>query len=127
MRRILNLNQPGMLFVKLIGLFMIIIPSASYAFLLAFRLTGTIRTILFSGIKISFGFGGLIFLVFLILIVLEQIQDHYFDVQFQRQRDQKILLSNGNYECQYCGNQKVKKNDKICSACGKEFAEARRN
>jgi len=126
MRRILNLNQPGMLFVKLIGLFMVMIPAVVYAIMLVFRLSGIARAFLLRAIKISFVVGGLIFVVFLVLIIVEQIQDHIVDMNYQKQRDQKILLSNGKYECQYCGNQKVKKNDKICSVCGKEFAEASR-
>jgi hypothetical protein len=122
MRRFLNLNQPGILFLKLIGLFTVMIPAVLYVFLLAFRVAESIRSLLFGVIKVSFVVGALICVVFLVLIIVEQVQDHYFDVQYQKQRDQKIFLGQGDYECQYCGNQKVRENDRICSVCGREFA-----
>lgn len=80
------------------------------------------RTLLLSMIKISFLVGAFVFTVFLVLIVVEQVQDHYFNAQYQKQRSQKIRLANGYYECQYCGNQRVRENDKTCEVCGKEFA-----
>lgn len=122
MRRILNLNQLGTQFLKLIGLFMVMIPAVLYVVLLAFHVTESTRSLLFGVIKVSFGVGVLICVVFLVLIIVEQVQDHYFDGQYQKQRDQKIFLGRGKYECQYCGNQKVRENDRICSVCGREFA-----
>jgi hypothetical protein len=125
MRRLLNLNQPSVVFVKLIGFFLALIPAVLYGILLLWSETGIIRTLLLSIIKVSFVVGAFVFIVFLALIVLEQIQDHFFDIQYQKQRCQKVLLANGYYECQYCGNQRVREHDKTCDVCGKEFALVR--
>lgn len=122
MRRFLNLNQPGAMFLKLIGFFVVLLPAALYGIVLLWSGTGIITTLLLSMIKVSFVVGAFVFTVFLMLIVVEQIQDHYYDVQYQKQRSRKLLLANGYYECQYCGNQKVRENDESCNVCGKEFA-----
>ena len=111
-----------MAFVKIIGFFMLLIPAIFYGIIVVWSETGIIRTLLWGMIKVSFAVGTFIFMVFLVLIVLEQVQDHYFDAQYQKQRSQKVLLANGSYECQFCGNQRVRENDKTCDVCGKEFA-----
>ena len=126
MRRCLDLNQPGVVFVKVIGLLMVIIPAVLYGIRLLWGEAENVRILLLSMMKVSFAAGGLVFAVFLALIVAEQIQDHDFHVQYQKQRDQKVLVANGYYECQYCGNQKVRANDAACNVCGKEFAPAGR-
>ncbi len=122
MRRLLDLNQPGVVFVKVVGLLMVIIPAVLYGIRLLWGETENARILLLSMIKVSFAAGGLVFAVFLALIVAEQIQDHDFHAQYQKQRNQKVLLANGYYECQYCGNRKVRANDAACNVCGKEFA-----
>ena len=121
MRRFLNLNQPGIIFVKVIGFFIGLIPAILYGIALLGSETGISRALLFSMIKVSFFAGGFIFIVFLGLIVIEQIQDHFFDAQYQKQRNHKVFLANGYYECQYCGNRRVREKDQVCSVCGKEF------
>jgi uncharacterized paraquat-inducible protein A len=121
MRRLLNLNQPILVFVEVIGIFMVLIPAVLYGVMLLWNETGSARTLVLSIIKISFLLGAFLLIVFLALILAEQVQDHYYDVKYQEQRSQKVLLSNGYYECQYCGNQRVKENDKTCDVCGKEF------
>jgi len=120
MRRILNLNQPGTVFLKGIGLFIVVIPAVLYCTL--FLLSGAEIAIVLRGmIRISFAIGASLFVILLALIIVEQIQDYHIDVQYQNNRDRKLPLANGNYECQYCGNQKVKENDKTCRVCGKEL------
>jgi hypothetical protein len=121
MRRFLNLNQPGTILVKVIGFFVVLLPAVLYGIALIWSETGILRTLLLSLISVSFVVGTIVFVVFLVLIVVEQIQDHYFDAQYQKQRSQKVFLANGYYECQYCGNQKVRENDQTCSVCGKEL------
>lgn len=121
MRRILNLNQPGIIFVRVIGLFVIAIPTVLYVFLHLLRGAEVIRAFLRSAIKISFGIGVLTSILFLILIVAEQLQDYYLDVLYRKNQYRKMPLANGNYECQYCGNQRVRESDKICQVCGREL------
>jgi hypothetical protein len=120
MRRILNLNQPGIVFVKMIGLFIVVIPVLFYCILLLLN-DMEITGILLGVIRVSFAIGILAFVVLLVLIAVEQIQDHYIDVQYQKNRGRRLPLVNGNFECQYCGNQNVKENDKNCPICGKEL------
>jgi hypothetical protein len=120
MRRFINLNQPGIMFVKVIGLFLVLIPVVLYGILLASR-TGSVGALLLILIHGSFGIGAMVFAVFLALILAEQVQDHFLDIQYQKQRGQKIVLATGQYECQYCGNRRVQANDKTCAVCGKAF------
>jgi uncharacterized paraquat-inducible protein A len=126
MRRLLNLNQPSTMFLKVIVFFVVLLPAILYSIVLVWNETGTITTLLLSMINVSMGVGACVFIIFLILIVIEQIQDHYYDVRYQKQRSQKVVLANGHYECQYCGNQKVQENDKSCNVCGREFAVERK-
>ena len=120
MRRILNLNQPGIILIKFIGLFIAVIPAVLYGILLLLNDTKAVN-ILFGAIRVSFAVGILVLVVLLVLIIVEQIQDHYIDTHYQKNRARKLPLTNGNYECQYCGNQKVKENDKTCQVCGREL------
>jgi len=121
MRRLLNLNQPSTMFLKVIGFFVVLIPAVLYGIVQVWSGTGSVTTLLLSMIKVSFVVGAFVFIVFLVLIVVEQIQDHYYNIGYQKQRNRKTLLANGYYECQYCGNQKVREHDKSCNICGKEF------
>jgi uncharacterized paraquat-inducible protein A len=125
MRRLLNLNLSSIVFMRVIGFLIVILPALLYGILLLWRRTEIISTILLRMIHVSFVAGAFVLVVFLVLIVVEQVQDHYFDAQYQKQRGQKILLANGYYECQYCGNQRVQENHKTCEVCGKEFTSAR--
>jgi uncharacterized paraquat-inducible protein A len=87
--------------------------------------TGAFGPLLFSLIRISFVAGVVVSIAFLVLIVAEQIQDHAFDARYRKQQDQKVPLANGYYECQYCGNQRVRENDTACNVCGKVLVAAR--
>ncbi len=120
MRRILNLNQPGVVFLKIIGLFMIVIPAVLYGGLLLLNDEEIIHT-LRSLIRISFAIGAFTFVLLFVLIIAEQIQDRRIDIHYQENRDRRLPLADGYYECQYCGNQKIKVHDKTCLVCGKEL------
>lgn len=120
MRRILNLNQPGARLVKIIVLLVGAIPALLYSISL-FLTKESIISFLLTAIKVSFAAGIFVCIALLTLIVAEQIQDHYIDVQYQKNRNQKLPLADGNYECQYCGNRNVKENDNTCAVCGREL------
>jgi uncharacterized paraquat-inducible protein A len=120
MRRILNLNQVSIVFVQVFLLFTAVIPAVLYG--ISFLLNESeIASALRLLIRISLGVGASVFVVFLVLIIFEQIQDHWIDVQHQKNQNHKLLLANGNYECQYCGNQKLKEKDRTCWVCGREL------
>jgi hypothetical protein len=127
MHRWLNLNQPGLVFVKVIGLFMVLIPAVLYAIGLLWDETETIGHLLRVMIQGSFWVGVVLLIVFLALILVEQIQDYRLHEQYKKQQNQKVLLANGFYECQYCGNQRVRENDRVCEICGKELIKVRRS
>jgi len=110
----------------MIGLCAVVIPAVLYCALLLLK-QPEINIILRSMIQISFTIGATLFVILIGLIAVEQVQDHYFDVQYQKNRDRKLPLADGNYECQYCGNQKVKESDKTCRVCGKELKQASLN
>lgn len=120
MRRILNLNESGIILVKIIALFAGAIPAILY--LISLLLTEEQMTrVLLRAIRVSFTIGIFIFIALLVLIIAEQIQDHFIDVRYQKNQHRKLSLGDGNYECQYCGNRKIKENDKTCGACGREL------
>lgn len=119
-RRPLNLNQFSTVFLKLIVLFIIVIPAGLYGILLFLNTAGNANIFRLMS-RISFAIGASIFVTLLILVIVEQIQDHYIDVQYWKNRSRKLPLADGNYECQYCGNQKVKESDKACRVCGQEL------
>jgi hypothetical protein len=106
--------------VKLIALFAMIIPAVLYCISLLLREEQT-AGVLLRVIRLSFGIGIFIFVTLLALIIVEQIQDHFIDLQYQKSRDRKLSFGDGSYECQYCGNRKVKENDHICTICGREL------
>lgn len=119
-RRILNLNQPAVTFLKLIGLFAVATPAVLYGSLLFWE-QPAIHIVLRRMMEISFTIGAVLFVILAGLIAVEQVQDHFFDLRYQKHRDRKLPLANGNFECQYCGSQQVKEKDKTCRVCGKDL------
>ena len=68
--------------------------------------------------KISFGIGIFISLFFVGLLTIELHQDKQMNKYFETQKNEKLKLGEGLYECQTCGNRTVKSEDKNCSVCG---------
>ncbi len=123
MRRLLDLNQPSVAFLKIIVLFVAVIPAI--LFLVAWLLDSIgVRVPAVQPAALASLVLGLIVLAILLgLIVLEQVQDHYFNAHYQRQRAHKLPLAEGNYECQYCGNRQVQAEDSTCAVCGTKLSE----
>ncbi|WP_310605474.1 hypothetical protein [Anaerosporobacter sp.] len=71
--------------------------------------------------KISFLIGILILILFTIWLMIELRQDKRINAHYEKNRDKKILIQSGQFECQACGNQHVKAEDKSCSVCGIVF------
>ncbi len=69
----------------------------------------------------SAALGGVIWVVLLVLIVVEQVQDALLVRSYEGQRSKKFPAGNGLYECQFCGNRQVKEEDTSCGVCGKAF------
>lgn len=60
--------------------------------------------------------------LFLLLVLVEQVQDARYDRAYRRQQARKLALPGGGYECQYCGNRQVGAADRRCSVCGRKLA-----
>jgi hypothetical protein len=80
-----------------------------------------IGNVLIPLIKISIGIGLFILAVFTGILIIELNQDKKLNSQYYNKRYSKIKLSDANYECQNCGNLKLKKDDKDCNLCGIKF------
>jgi hypothetical protein len=119
MRLKLNLNRPGTKMIAAVGAFLCVIPTILYAVSLFLRLAqidfGAIDRLIRFSVDIGFALG----VILLVLLIVEQIQDHYLNVVYFRNRNRKVALSDGYYECQYCGNRKVGASSKYCLVCGK--------
>ncbi len=121
MRRLLNLNEVSTKFLAAIGLLVGGIPVLLWLVSLLLRAAHVSSGIILDLIKVSLILGGLLLALFLILIVLEQVQDHYLHRVYLKGRGQRIRSANGEAECPFCGNRQVQDFEKRCSVCGKEL------
>ncbi len=121
----LDLNGPSSVFLRLIGLFVVVIPGLLVAYSLA-------RAILLPGdgdqvagvlplVGWSLGCGAIVFAVLLVLVVVEQVQDRAFDAAYRRKRGRRVRSAGKYSECQYCGNRRVADFETICAVCGKRL------
>lgn len=72
---------------------------------------------------VSFGIGIIITFFFCALLTVEFHQDKKQNLHFEAQKNVKLNLGNGRYECQSCGNKTVTSEDKDCSICGILFKD----
>lgn len=100
------------------GIFLVVLPLVLYVIHLAEK-----YTVLNLLIKISFVIGAIIIIFFSIILAIELRQDKKINKQYNKVRYKKIQLSDGMYECQYCGNHKVTDDDLYCKVCGIKFLE----
>jgi protein-S-isoprenylcysteine O-methyltransferase Ste14 len=106
-----NLNNKVTIFIKIVLLFAILF-LASVLFKDYLPNIVSVLTILF--------FLGTI-AILLILIIFEAINDRFRFSFWNKIRTTKRLLSNGKYECQFCGNRNLSKNDRYCFVCGHKY------
>lgn len=116
--RVLNLNGPASKILTWIAIFLVAIPGLLYLVGLAY-LPGSLHTWLSLATRVSWIIGGLLVGGFMLLIILEQIQDKLLADDYLKNRNRKLKIAAGRYECQYCGNRDVKESDKTCQVCGK--------
>ncbi len=122
MRFKLNLNGPGATFCALIGIFTIVIPIGLSAADGLLSLTSGNRELIPLLIGLSFGVGLTLLVLFIILLLIEWVQDRHLDTVHRRNRHRKLPLSAAHYECQYCGNRQVKADDRYCRVCGRALS-----
>lgn len=121
-KRPLNLNEPGVRILSIAGVLVVLIPLFLFAGSLGLKLFGFDAGIISTLIWVFVAAGGSLIAALLVLIVVEQVQDYRIDRNYQRDRGQKLRVTEIYFECQYCGNRKVKENDRQCPVCGKELS-----
>ena len=71
--------------------------------------------------QISLIVGSIILIFFIGMLTIEFNQDKRINREYKNIIKTKILLENGSYECQSCGNKFVTKTNKSCNICGTIF------
>lgn len=99
-------------------IFFAIIPALLYLISLLWR-----SILLINLAKISILIGILIFSFLIILLTIELNQDKRINLFYQRKRASKMEIADGYYECQNCGNRKLRQRDQQCLICGVNFKE----
>ena len=102
--------------LKLIMLFVLIFPFLGFAIFSAAHIK---IYLLIADVSVKIGL--VLLFGFCILLVIELKQDSKINRYYLEHKNTKSLLKNGNYECQTCGNCKVRAKDTFCSLCGTQF------
>lgn len=76
-------------------------------------------------ITVSLTLGILVFMALLVMVAIELKQDEKLNNYYTNNKNFKVKISDTFYECQYCGNQKVKKDEIYCMICGGIFLQNR--
>jgi hypothetical protein len=118
-KRILNLNHQGMLFIGLIVLFGVVIPGIMW---LLRRFIHGSTVLLIRLMHASLILAGLLLAVFLLLLIIEQVQDYLLYRAYRKGLGKRIPLADGLAECPYCGCRQVHEYQSACPVCGKELA-----
>lgn len=119
MKRKLNLNGPSTRIVKLIGTFAIVVPLGLQFLSLLLRTVhapgGAVPYLQRASVAVGLG----ILAVFILLIVVEYVQDVWMDRLYRHNRRRRLPLADGLFECQHCGNRHLREADRSCPVCGK--------
>lgn len=100
-------------------MFTIVIPLLLYLFCIIFNKNEVVSIL----IRIAISVGIAILCLFLLLMFVELKQDKNINLQYNIVKYQKIQIQDNLYECQYCGNRMVKKEDLYCKICNVKFIE----
>ncbi|MBE5965363.1 MAG: hypothetical protein E7255_00030 [Lachnospiraceae bacterium] len=71
--------------------------------------------------KASLVLGIMILLFLIVLLKIELYQDKKIDEHFKANTKIRLPLKNGLFECQTCGNNQVKTEQRSCIICGTNF------
>jgi hypothetical protein len=118
-KRWLDLNGVSGKFLGAIGLFGGLIPAALYLLGLPLAARDMSRAPLILLTKISAVIAACILIVFIVLIIVEQVQDALYHRAYLKRRGVRLPAADGYYECPYCGNRRVDAEDRRCAVCGK--------
>ena len=117
MKKINSINY-GYKIVFAVILFLVILPVMFY--LLSMLISAEWLSSL---IKTSMVIGSAILLFFILLLIIELHQDKRINRYYEKHRNRKLQITNTAYECQACGNRKLRAGDKSCPVCGSRFQE----
>lgn len=104
---------------KIIGsaaICLIIVPTVCY---LLWAITKQAQFLLL--IKASLVLGFMILLFLFVLLKIEFYQDKKTNKYFKANTKIRLPLKNGLFECQTCGNNQIKPEQKSCTVCGINF------
>lgn len=107
--------------LALIAILILATPLGLYLCYVLLGLFGIRARILLLAIITSIAAGGGLLIVLLALLAIEFAQDRRLDAHYHSLQNRKIQLSEGYYECPYCGYQKVREFEKTCTVCGKDL------
>ena len=107
--------------VAIIGLLTLAAPAVLYLCYSVLGFLGIKLKIILSAVSISFAAGVALLGLFVLLLGVEFVQDRSRDRQYKRTRMRKLEISEGWYECQACGNQLLRAEDKACDVCGQRL------
>ncbi len=115
MKRILNLNDYSVPVIKVISIIAVGLPTALWIFSYLLDRIGMRLPALERLAGVFLGIGGILLLLFLGLVVLEQIQDRVLYRQYLQKRGQQV-----ESECPYCGNRQLHSFEQFCPVCGEK-------
>ena len=104
-----------------ISVLTIVVPIALYIGYMLLGQFGINGIALKSAMKISIAIGLALLALFILLLIIEAVQDRIQNARYIKNKSQRLRLANGYYECQYCGYQKVHAFDRRCPVCSKDL------
>jgi hypothetical protein len=119
MKRILNLHEIGFRLLAVAALFGLGIPGLLWGL----RAAGILVDQLPRWMRLSMWVGIGLLVVLFVLIVVEQVQDSFLYQRYLKERQAKLALADGQFECQYCGFRQVRAADTSCPVCGRDFSD----
>lgn len=115
MKRILNLNDFSGPALKIIVIIAVGLPAALWLSSYVSGLLGQ-KLFLLEQLAVAFlEFGGISFLLFFALVMLEQFQDRVLYQQYLKERGKQV-----EGECPFCGNRQLHPFQFFCPVCGKK-------
>lgn len=115
MKKINSINYGHKIIIGIV-ICMIVVPAICY---LLWAITKQEQFQLFSKVSLVLGFMILLFLF--VMLKIEFSQDKKINEYFKANKKIRLPLKNGFFECQACGNNQVKPEQKNCIVCGTNF------
>jgi hypothetical protein len=115
MKKINSINY-GHKIITGVVICLIIVSTICY---LLWAITKQVQFQLFSKVSLGLGFTVLLFLF--VMLKIELAQDKKIEEYFKANKKIRLPLKSGLFECQACGNNQVKPEQRSCIVCGTNF------